>query len=80
MHFEGNSVDRHIFRFYYNEGAQPVFEALRELLITQITQRFGSLPDAAMTRVQAADADLLAHWGERLLSATSLDDLLDSKP
>lgn len=80
MHFEGNSVDRHIFRFYYNEGAQHVFEALRELLITQLTQCFGPLSEDVMTRVQDADADLLAHWGERLLSATSLDDLLDSKP
>lgn len=80
MYFEGNSVDRHVFRFYYNEGAQPILEALRELLVTQLTQRFGSLPDAAMARVQGADAKLLARWGERLISATSLDDLLDSKP
>jgi hypothetical protein len=80
MHFEGNSVDRHVFRYYYNLGMKEAREALRALLVKQLTQRFGSLSEDAMTRIQAADADLLTHWGERLLAAPSLDDVLDSAP
>jgi hypothetical protein len=33
-----------------------------------------------MTRIQSADADRLTRWGERLLSAASLEDVLDSTP
>lgn len=80
MHFEGNSVDRHVFRYYYNLGMQDERAVLRELLVKLLTQRFGALPDAALARVQAADADLLTHWGERLLASPSLDAVLDSAP
>jgi hypothetical protein len=55
-------------------------DALRKLLVKQLAQRFGEVPEAAMTRIRTADADLLAHWGERLLSAASLDAVLDSAP
>ena len=54
--------------------------ALRSLLVKQLAQRFGELPEAAIARIRSADADLLAHWGERLLSAPSLDAVLDSAP
>jgi hypothetical protein len=81
MHFEGNSVDQHVFRFYYNLGAKEAgAESLRALLVKQLTQRFGSLSEDAMTRIQSADADRLTRWGERLLSAASLEDVLDSTP
>jgi hypothetical protein len=53
-------------------------EALRGLLVKQLTRRFGPLPEAAMSRIQAAGPDLLEHWGERLLSASSLDDVFTS--
>jgi hypothetical protein len=55
-------------------------DALRSLLAKQLTQRFGVLSEAAMTRIRAADAELLARWGERLLSAASLAAVLDSAP
>jgi hypothetical protein len=50
-------------------------EGLRGLLIRQLTRRFGSLPEAAMSRIQAAGPEQLESWGERLLSASSLDDV-----
>jgi hypothetical protein len=50
-------------------------EGLRGLLIRQLTRRFGSLPEAAMRRIQAAGPEQLESWGERLLSASSLDDV-----
>jgi hypothetical protein len=55
-------------------------DALRSLLVKQLALRFGEVPEAAVTRIRTADADLLAHWGERLLSATTLDAVLDSAP
>ncbi len=81
MHFEGNSLDAHVARYYYDRGAKEAgAESLRALLVKQLTQRFGSLPDAATMRIEDADIQLLTHWGERLLSAASLDDVLDSMP
>lgn len=80
MHFEGNSLDAHVARYYYNKGVQTERALLRALLAQQLTQRFGSLSEDAMTRIQNADADRLTHWGARLLSAASLDDVLDSMP
>lgn len=54
--------------------------ALRSLLVKQLAQRFGEVPEAAMARIRTAGADLLAHWGERVLTASSLDAVLDSAP
>ena len=53
-------------------------EALRGLLVKQLTRRFGALPEAALSHIQAAGPDLLEHWGERLLSASSLNDVFSS--
>jgi hypothetical protein len=88
MHFEGNSVDQHVFRYYYNLGVQEAnkdpqgarAETLRDILGKLLTQRFGSLSEDALARIRAADVEMLTHWCERLISAPSLDDLLDSKP
>ncbi len=51
-------------------------QALRNLLVKLLTRRFGPVPEAAMSRIQDAEPDLLEVWGERLLSAGSLDDVL----
>jgi hypothetical protein len=76
MHFHGNSLDSHFARYYYDQGEKAGREALRALLIKLLTERFGAVPEAALTRIQAADAEQLARWGERVLSAASLDDVL----
>jgi hypothetical protein len=64
-----------IGKHFYAEGQK---DGLRGLLIKQLIRRFGPLPGAAMSRIQAAGPDLLEYWGERLLSASSLDDVLVS--
>lgn len=48
---------------------------LRGLLVRQLTRRFGPLPEPVVHRIQAASPDLLELWGERLLSASSLDEV-----
>lgn len=60
-----------------SEGLKEGLDALRGLLVKQLTRRFGPLPGAARSRIQAADLALLQRWGERLLSASSLDHVLD---
>jgi hypothetical protein len=80
MHFQGSSVDAEIERYYRAQHEKSAREALSGLLIALLTQRFGTLPEAAMARIQAADSVLLMHWGERVLPAGSLDEVLDSKP
>ena len=45
------------------------------LLLRQLTARFGALPEPTRERVAAADAETLLVWSERVLSATSLDEV-----
>jgi hypothetical protein len=51
-------------------------EALRDVLIDYLTQRFGSVPESALARIHEADTDTLARWARRVLTAASLDDVL----
>jgi hypothetical protein len=65
---------------FRREGRQ---EGMREgrkegeatLLTLQLQKRFGELPESVRTRVREAGADELERWGERLLDASSLDDV-----
>ncbi len=46
------------------------------MLRKQLTLRFGPLTDAANARLEAADVPTLETWGERVLTAASLDEVL----
>jgi hypothetical protein len=54
------------------EGRQ---EGEAALLLRQLELRFGPLDETTGARVRRADADTLLKWGERVLMATSLDDV-----
>lgn len=54
------------------EGAQT---GERRLLLKQLRARFGELPPAVVARVEAAGPEVLEAWGERLLTAPSLDEV-----
>jgi hypothetical protein len=41
-----------------------------------MTLRFGALPDSVVARVRSATVDELERWAERMLVATTLDELL----
>jgi hypothetical protein len=56
------------------EGRQ---EAEAALLLRLLERRFGSLGEDVRSRVRAADAETLLRWGERLLTAESLDEILE---
>ena len=47
------------------------------VLTTLLRLRFGELPDAIQQRIEAADADTLLRWSERVLTAQTPDDVLN---
>ena len=48
----------------------------RTVLIRQLEKKFGPLTDYHRQRLQAADAETLLVWSERLLTADTIDDVL----
>ena len=58
---------------YVAQGRQ---EGERNMLLRLLRARFGELPAAAVTRIEAADVAELEQWGERVFSAKALDEVL----
>ncbi|HEX3474678.1 MAG TPA: DUF4351 domain-containing protein [Kofleriaceae bacterium] len=56
---------------------EGIREGERSLLLRQLHARFGELPEAAVARIEAADMADLERWGERVLGAQTLDEVLD---
>jgi len=56
---------------------QGRLEGEAALLLRQLEQRFGPLNEADRTRVSRADAETLLKWGERILTAASLEDVFE---
>jgi predicted transposase YdaD len=48
-----------------------------QILLKLLRARFGALPDAAAARIHAADSARLDAWADRVLTAATLDDVLD---
>jgi flagellar biosynthesis/type III secretory pathway protein FliH len=47
------------------------------MLIHLLERRFGELPGEARREIQSADVETLLRWSERVLTAESLDEVLD---
>jgi hypothetical protein len=52
-------------------------EGERHLLLRQLRARFGELPAATVARVEAAEVAKIEQWGERVLGASTLAEVLD---
>jgi class 3 adenylate cyclase len=52
----------------------------RRLLLKQLRLRFGELPAAVVARVEAAEVPDLDVWGERVVTASRLEDVLGPMP
>jgi Putative transposase, YhgA-like/Domain of unknown function (DUF4351) len=57
--------------------AEGKAEGQAQLLLTQLTLRFGALPPEVQMRVAKASLAQLALYGERVLTAASLDEVLE---
>ncbi len=56
-----------------SEGRQ---EGRQDLLLEQLTEKFGPLPVWAMKRLEAASSEDLHTWAKRILSGTTLEETL----
>jgi predicted transposase YdaD len=75
-------------RFYqdvYAEGQQEGQKEGRQegrqegevmMLLRLLEKRFGSVPDPVKSQLKQADMDTLLVWSERVLTCTTLDDVL----
>ena len=52
---------------------------MRELLLRQLRRRFGALPASWMARIDKASAAELNRWADRVLTAESLAEVLETK-
>jgi hypothetical protein len=57
--------------------SEGIREGERGLLLRQLRARFGELPAATVARIEAADIADLERWGERVLGAQTLAEVLD---
>ena len=48
----------------------------REVVLQQLNRRFGPLPEPSQPTVDAADEATLDRWIDRVLTASSLDEVL----
>ena len=58
------------------EGRQ---EGERTLLLRQLTSRFGPLPAGVVARIESASIAEIELWGDRILVAETLDDVLNGQ-
>lgn len=67
-----------IGRLAIEEGVQQGvqqgrLEGMSQVLARQLARRFGEVPEAIRTRLDAARDDELASWAEAILSAPSME-------
>lgn len=72
MLLEGYEYQSDFAKKYVQQGRE---DGLRTILARLLEQRFGALPATAQAALDQADTDQLLRWGERVLTAASLDDL-----
>ena len=59
--------------------AEGKAEGKRDMLLLLLRQRFGRLPAAAVARIGTAGIEQLDAWSSRVLTASSLDEVLGAK-
>ena len=62
-----------------NDPVLAKIEGRIETLLRQMTRRFGPLTDDVAARVRNATTPTLDDWIDRILTAATLDELLDPR-
>jgi hypothetical protein len=57
--------------------SQGISQGERAMLLRLLRARFGSVPTAMISRVEAADVATIERWGERILAARTLAEVFD---
>jgi hypothetical protein len=58
------------------EGVQKgIRQGEAQMLLRQLSLRFGNLPPSAREQVESADAETLLRWSELILTASTLDEV-----
>ena len=81
MNFE--DVELKQTRFYQDVFAEGLIEGEAigktrgeaAMLLKLLERKFHAVPESAHKRIEAADAETLLVWGERVLDANSLDEV-----
>ena len=64
----------------HKEGHKQGLQRGEARILTALLRlRFGDLPVAVQQRIEAADADTLLRWSERVLTAQTLEDTLKAE-
>ncbi len=74
--YQSDFAKRYVAQGRAEGKAEGELKGRSELLLRQLTRRFGALPPAAAARLAAASIEELDAIGERLLAAHSLDEAL----
>ncbi len=65
----------------FNKGlTRGRVEGKAEMLLRQMERRFGKVPETVRTRVSDASTNELDAWGDALLEAATLDEIMASTP
>lgn len=63
---------------WFSQGeAKGHAQALTKMLTKLLRSKFGELPESALSRLTSASMSELEMWIERVLSATTLEQVLD---
>jgi hypothetical protein len=56
--------------------AEGRVEGVASVLVRQLTRKFGPLPESTQAAIRAASLEQLEVWTDRILAASSLDEVL----
>jgi predicted transposase YdaD len=56
--------------------AKGVAKGMARTLVRQLTRKFGPIPDTARQQIDAASIEQLEAWCDRLLDASTLDEVV----
>ncbi len=62
-----------------DKGRQDGLEAGREVLLEQLAQRFGEVPEPERKRIEQAELDDLKRWTKRVIPASTMADVFKSE-